>query len=246
MEGTVINNITDKFGFNNVFTVDKVGRSGGMAVLWNRKVECQVIDSSNNHIDMHIMENYVAVWRLTCYYGYPERSRRREAWDMLRKLSENVSLQWCLFGDFNDLLYDSDKRGPHSHPQYLMDGFRLAIEDCGLTEIDLVGGEFAWEKSKGSPNWVRERLDRDFENDAWWRKFPLYKLSVTHTIISDHDPIILEHVCATHSRKQIRFKFENTWMNEPTFKKEVSDFWKSIPTMHMLPKLLFVSSFMAK
>lgn len=45
-----------------------------------------------------------------------------------------------------------------------MDGFRLAIEDCGLTEVDLVGGEFTWEKSKGSPNWVRERLDRAFAN----------------------------------------------------------------------------------
>lgn len=106
-----------------------------------------------------------------------------------------------------------------------MDGFRLAIEECGLTEIDLVCGEFTWKKkSKGTPNWIRERLDRAFANDSWWRKFPLCKLSVTHTITSDHDPIVLEAVCVTHSRTQFRFKFENTWLNEPTFKKEVLDF----------------------
>lgn len=122
VEGSVISNIADQLGFNNVFTVDKIGRSGGMAVLWNRKVECQVIDSTRNHIDLHVMENSVAVWRLTCYYGYPERSRRREAWDMLRKLSENVNLPWCIFGDFNDLLYDADKRGPHPIPSTLWMG----------------------------------------------------------------------------------------------------------------------------
>ncbi|XP_074323146.1 uncharacterized protein LOC141660083 [Apium graveolens] len=129
-----------------------------------------------------------------------------------------------------------------------MDGFRSAIKECGLTELDLVGGEFTWERSKGSPRWVRERLDRAFANGSWWRKFPLYKLTVTHTISSDHDPIILEHVNVnvTYSRKQFRFKFENTWINEPNFKKEVAEYWKSIPPMHMLPKLLSVSSFMEK
>lgn len=74
-------------------------------------------------------------------------------------------------------------------------------------------------KSKGSPNWVREKLDRAFANDSWWRKFPLYKLAVKQTIKSDHDPILLETVSVDISRKQFRFKFKNTWLNEPDLKK---------------------------
>ncbi|XP_074323028.1 uncharacterized protein LOC141659976 [Apium graveolens] len=109
-----------------------------------------------------------------------------------------------------------------------------------------LGGEFTWEKSKGSPNWVRERLDRAFANSEWWQKFPLYKLTVAHVIKSDHDPIIMEPICINHSRKQFRFKFENTWLSEPNFKKEVTEYWKSLPVMHMLPKLLSASSFLAK
>lgn len=138
-----------------------------MAVLWKRNVECQIIDSSYNHIDIHVMKNFIAAWLLTCYYGYPERIGRRVAWDMLRKLAVSADMPWCIFDDFNDLLYDSDKKGPHPHPQYLLDSFRLAIENCGLTEIDLVEGDFTWERSKRSPSWVRERLDRAFANDAY-------------------------------------------------------------------------------
>lgn len=41
----------------------------------------------------------------------------------------------------------------------------MVIDDFKLTEIDLVGKEFIWVKSKGSPNWVRERLDGVFAND---------------------------------------------------------------------------------
>lgn len=93
---------------------------------------------------------------------------------------------------------------------------------------------------------MRERLDRAFADVHWWRKFHLCKLSVTHTIKSDHDPIILEPMHIEFSRKQFRFKFENTWLHEPVFKEEVSNFWKGIPKLHLLPKLLFISSFMAK
>lgn len=71
-------------------------------------------------------------------------------------------------------------------------------------------------------------------------------LLVTHTISSDHDHIVLKPLHATWYRKRFRFRFENTWLNEPNLKKEVEEFWKAIPSINMLLKLLFVSSFMAK
>lgn len=46
--------------------------------------------------------------------------------------------------------------------------------------------------------------------------------------------------------KLFRFKFENTWLKEPTFLKKVSEFWSGIPHIHLLPKLINVSSFMAR
>lgn len=50
----------------------------------------------------------------------------------------------------------------------------------------------------------------------------------------------------TVSRKQFRFRFENTWLKEPSFKEEVATYWRSLPATNILPKLLSVSAFMAK
>ncbi|KAL8093230.1 hypothetical protein AgCh_035211 [Apium graveolens] len=150
------------------------------------------------------------------------------------------------FGDFNDLLYATDKEGVHPHSQSLMDGFRSAIEDCNLVEVDLMGGKYTWEKSKGKPNWVKERLDRAFATEGWWQKFPLGTLELRHAIVSDHEPIELKLMDTLMSRKHFRFRFENSWLKEPSFKAEVEGFWKALPATHILPKLISVSSFMSK
>lgn len=84
-----------------------------------------------------------------------------------------------MFGDFNDLLHKDDKWGRVDHPQSLMDGFRMALEDCNLSELELCEGKFTWEKSKGKEGWVKEKLDHVFSTAIWMSKFPLCKLLFT-------------------------------------------------------------------
>ncbi|XP_074361140.1 uncharacterized protein LOC141701372 [Apium graveolens] len=234
------------FGFDSCFLVDKVGRSGGLAVLLKRSMQCEITGYSNHHIDALFLENGHASWRLTCFYGYPERTRRRNSWDLIRNLANISSLPWCIWGDFNDLLLASDKKGFIHHPQFMLDGFGRAIEDCQLSELSMSGGKFTWEKSRGYNAWVREKLDRGFANSSWWNKFPMYSFKLSHTSVSDHEPILLELLKADISKKTFRFRFENMWLRDPNFVKEVTDVWKTIPILHLLPKLFEVSSFMAR
>lgn len=149
-------------------------------------------------------------------------------------------------GDFNDLLFASDKDGSNPHPQSLLDGFGKAIEDCQLSELGLSGGRFTWEKSRGTNGWVREKLDRAFASVGWWLKFPLCSLKVFHTSVSDHNPILLELFHVNMSKKVFRFRFENIWLKEVNFIKDVSAVWKELPVAHLLPKLLSVSAYMAR
>ncbi|XP_074374615.1 uncharacterized protein LOC141715026 [Apium graveolens] len=239
----IIESLRLKFGFAQCFLVDRVGQSGGLAVFWKANVSCQITEYSQNHIDIQFLENSVVTWRLSCFYGYPERSRRKNSWDLIRQLADISQLPWLIFGDFNDLLDKSDKWGRAVHPQSLMDGFRLALEDSFLSELDLCGGKFTWERCRGKPGWVRERLDRAFGTVSWLNKFPLCKLTVHHTSRSDHDPIQVELVSTSISRRLFRFKFENVWLKDPNFVKEVKEFWSKIPVMHLLPKLLDATSF---
>lgn len=124
-------------------------------------------------------------------------------------------------GDFNDLLYSSDKKGIHPHPEWLMRGFRGALDESSLSEVNLQGGCYTWEKIRGTDNWVQEKLDRAFANAEWWSLFPLCKLSLVTTVVSDHDAIFLELLNIPASKKTFRFKFENMWLKEPSFVKDV-------------------------
>lgn len=138
-----------KFGFFQCFSINRVGRSGGLAIFWKHNVSCEVSGYSQNHIDVVFNENNAASWRLSCFYGYPERSRRKNSWDFIRLLASISPLPWCILGDFNDLLYSADKMGVVPHPQNLMEGFRKAIDDCLLSELNLHGGKYTWERSQG-------------------------------------------------------------------------------------------------
>lgn len=128
----------------------------------------------------------------------------------------------------------------------LLDGFRKTIEECNLIELDLMGGKYTWEKSRGKKEWVRERIDRAFATAAWWQIFPLCNLNVFHTIYSDHEPIQVEFYSTQNSRKKFRFRFENTWLKEKVFHEEVSNYWRSLSPVNFLPKLLELSDFMGK
>lgn len=64
--------------FFHYFSVDIVDRGGGLAIFWKQKVKCTVADSSLNHIDVYFSEVNALDQRLTCFYGYPERARRKD------------------------------------------------------------------------------------------------------------------------------------------------------------------------
>ncbi|XP_074374972.1 uncharacterized protein LOC141716673 [Apium graveolens] len=72
--------------------------------------------------------------------------------------------------DFNDILYDSDKWGRTPRPRWMLEGFRSAIEDNHLAELDLSGVKFTWEKSKGKPGWVKERFENTWLHEPSFRQ----------------------------------------------------------------------------
>lgn len=105
-------------GFHGMFVVDNMGHSGGLALLWKEGTEVNVTNYSCHHIDSTIcLEGSDIHWRLTGFYGYPERGRRKESWSLLKHLSTLNSLPWSILGNFNDIMKPEEKRGQCPHPQ---------------------------------------------------------------------------------------------------------------------------------
>lgn len=80
-----------------VRSVDKVGRSGGLAILWKHPFDRTVTRYSSNFIDVEVCKKHGPIWRLTGFYGYPGSGRRRDSWDLLRTLARDNSLQRLAF-----------------------------------------------------------------------------------------------------------------------------------------------------
>lgn len=136
---THVEKVRRRLGFESALSVDKVGRSGGLALLWRSGISCDIISYSRHFINAEMVDLEQGRWRLTGFYGIAERGRRRESWQMLRQLAGMSPLPWCVLGNFNDILDSGDKSGRSPHPPWLMRGFHEAVHDCNLSDVPLEG-----------------------------------------------------------------------------------------------------------
>ncbi|XP_039684970.1 uncharacterized protein [Medicago truncatula] len=218
--------------------MDRTGRGGGLALFWRNSLHCQLVDFSSNHIIVEINDVVLGTWRLTGYYGYPNGGRRTAAWNFLRQLSHQFTGPWCIFGDFNDILDASEKRGRTTRPLWLINGFRQAVIDSGLSDVPIEGYPFTWFKSLGTPRAVEERLDRALANNLWFNIFLNATVETLVAPASDHYPIYVNvaptprpHVFKRH------FRYENAWHLEPGFKDLVTNSWQEYSTHTIISKL---------
>jgi len=223
-------------GYDSCFHVDRTGRAGGLAIFWKNSLHCQLFNFSSNHITVEIVNNILGTWRVTGYYGYPNGGRRTTAWNFLRQLSSQFLGPWCIFGDFNDILDASEKRGRNII--WLINGFRQAVIDSGLSDVPIEGYPYTWFKSLGTPRAVEERLDRALANNLWFNIFPNATVEILVAPASDHYPILVN--VAPTPRLQVpkrHFRYENVWQLEPGFKDLVTNSWQDYSTSTLIPKL---------
>ncbi|XP_074352289.1 uncharacterized protein LOC141691448 [Apium graveolens] len=72
-------------------------------------------------------------------------------------LATRSALPWCMISDFNDLMFEDEKRGGQVHPRNLLTGFTDAVNECDPVDLGFGGEKYAWKKSRGNHNWVKER-----------------------------------------------------------------------------------------
>lgn len=197
-----------------------------MEIFWKHKDMVDIKSYSHNHIDTEIKMENQAKWRLTCFYGYPEGSRRRDSWNLLRFLSYQSTLPWAVIGDFNDILRVNEKKGRRRHPNWLISGFREALVDSGLSDLQMEGHPYTWEKSRGTTRWVEVRLDRVCVNNDWMEMFPSSKVTNLIAPTSDHSTIFLQITVWRQIPRGFRFRFENSWLREEGCGTVVETVWK--------------------
>ncbi|XP_074313417.1 uncharacterized protein LOC141648588 [Silene latifolia] len=170
--------------------VDSVRRSGGLAFLWRKGVNCVFRSASVHHMDFDVQDAR-GTWRVTGFYGCPAVCDRHLSWELLRELGAgNDDRPWVCVGDFNEIFFATEMKGGN-RLQWQMNNFRDAVDDCGLRDVDFDGYEFTYDNGQAEDDNRQSRLDRAMGNERWFEIFPRAKLIHMDREWSDHAPIKL-------------------------------------------------------
>ncbi|XP_019149856.1 PREDICTED: uncharacterized protein LOC109146658 [Ipomoea nil] len=220
-----VESVRTRMGYEGNFCVERDEDGEGLALLWRDKEVATLLGYSSNHIDVSVSLPGKPCWRLTCFYGYSQSTRRQESWDLLRHLKGQSNLPWCVIGDFNDLACQSEKRGPHIHPESLIQGFTTALEDCQLQDLGMIGNRYTWDRGRGTDAWVEERLDRGLATADWSDIYDEALIFNIITMSSDHNALYMDVEGLPSQTGRNRFRFESAWLLDDSCRVVVERSW---------------------
>ncbi|KAK1366627.1 hypothetical protein POM88_042188 [Heracleum sosnowskyi] len=186
-----IEKLCGKLKFDGFIAVDPQRKSGGIALFWKIAGAVNIMSLSTSHIDVTISRPGSSDWRLTGIYGEPARSQRFKTWELLKNLSRDANLPWCLVGDFNNVISQAEKRGGPSYPDHLIEGFKDCLHEANLQDLEIIGHQFTWERGRTTDHWTEIKLDRVLANPQWLSIFDMAKVYNLEISPSDHTPLLL-------------------------------------------------------
>ncbi|KAA3476013.1 reverse transcriptase [Gossypium australe] len=207
-----IKRIRHRCEYVNGIEVESVGTKEGLCLAWKQGVNVTLCQFSRRHIDVVIDDDEVkGKWRFTGFYGSPYERDRNNSWEELRTLYTGESFPWFVCGDFNEIMYGSEKKGGVPRNERRMEVFREVLVDCGLMDMGFSGRWFTWERGNLPVTNIRERLDRGVANEEWQNMFPDGSIGhLTHSM-SDHCLLLLKTKREETGAKVSSFKFETCW-----------------------------------
>uniref|UniRef100_A0A0D3D5D4 Endonuclease/exonuclease/phosphatase domain-containing protein n=1 Tax=Brassica oleracea var. oleracea TaxID=109376 RepID=A0A0D3D5D4_BRAOL len=214
------------FGFDNLVTVDPVGRSGGLALYYNNDYQVKVLFSSNRMIDVEAVALGKTIF-LTFVYGDPVPDLREQVWERLTRYGLSRSEPWFIIGDLNEITVNHEKEGGSLRSAASFVPFNNMIRNTGLLEFPTKGNKLSWRgrrgKGKGAVT-VRCRLDRALANEEWHTLFPCSHTEYLNMVASDHRPLVayLEDKIV---RKRGQFRFDKRWLGQEGLMESITMGW---------------------
>ena len=91
----MLQNIQADLGFDQMFTVDPLGLSGGLALFFMDDFQVNILFSNNRMIDIEAVIDGIKVF-MTFVYGAPVLERRDQVWERLTRFSTTRNGPWFM------------------------------------------------------------------------------------------------------------------------------------------------------
>ncbi|XP_058758566.1 uncharacterized protein LOC131631812 [Vicia villosa] len=207
------------FSFSN-----SLGRSGGLLILWNDKVE--VVNSFKG-------EGYLGIkvcWENEMYYVVNVYSpctliKKIVLWKKLLKLKETFKDgEWIMGGDFNAIKNCRERKGRAVNVNKReVELFAEFIDKSALVDIPCKGKKFSCFSGDGKS---MSRIDRFIVSNKVVSNWEVTGQFIGDRDISDHCPIWILKDQRNWGPKP--FKFNNEWFSFDSFIPFVEKEWKSM------------------
>lgn len=133
-----------------------------------------------------------------------------------------MNIPWVVIGDFNSYLSCEDKKGGGQPNFQSMRGFENCINSSSLIASEMVGDYFTWAR-----DFLKERIDWAFYNQAWSNTFPFSKVYHLSRFGSDNRPILLRTIPRNpNTRVNPPFPYQAAWFLENDFIDIVKRCWQ--------------------
>lgn len=159
-----------KLGYHDLRTVEPMGRSGGLAVLWKESCKVECLQSNRRIMDLKMTWKDKSFF-LTGVYEEPVKGNKSNVWEKLTRIGVIRKDPWFLTGDFNEILDQTEKMGGALRTEDESAEFKQMIRNCGLWKIQHKGYKLSWHGVRNN-DLVQCRLDRSMANQAWLDLFP--------------------------------------------------------------------------
>ena len=111
ISGVKADEFIKKSRFDQSHRVEAVGFSGGIWLLWQSSIEVVVLLNHRQFIHFKICMNKAFVSWGTAVYANPNPMLRRQLWKHMDSIATSIQGPWIIGGDFNSILYASEKQG---------------------------------------------------------------------------------------------------------------------------------------
>lgn len=122
ISGFKSDNFIKRSGFDRSHRVEALGFSGGIWILWKDLFTVEITFNHKQFIHFKVSENDSLLSWISVVYASPIPCLRKQLWDNLESLASMVRGPWIVGGDFNSMLFASEKKG----------GFARSTGVCGF------------------------------------------------------------------------------------------------------------------
>ncbi|KAK8601718.1 hypothetical protein V6N12_051546 [Hibiscus sabdariffa] len=199
-------------------------------------ISVTILKDSTNFIDTLIVVNGEEPWLCTFIYGPPHTAEKQQFWRDFHCLCQDTTNKWCVIGDVNIVVDQSEKKGGNLVINSQAKCFMDFMDVAGMIELPIKGGMYTWTNMRSNNDTIAERLDKILMSNEWSMAYPKAIGILEAAVASDHNPIVVLLEGLKRRRKKA-FKFETRWLLEDECFTNVNEAWSENPRGHCQSKL---------